>query len=81
MQALKTTIENAFYAKLKIMELSFRRILLITSHRKILMMAVIGPVIGAFALTFISELLRGFIYRARHPIYAALLVLFLMLMP
>ncbi|MEM2431774.1 MAG: branched-chain amino acid ABC transporter permease [Candidatus Bathyarchaeia archaeon] len=42
---------------------------------------ILGSVIGAFALTFISESLRGFIYRVRHLIYAALLVFFLMLMP
>ncbi len=42
---------------------------------------IVGPVIGAYILVFLTEMLRVFIYRIRILIYASLTVIFIMLMP
>jgi len=42
---------------------------------------IVGPVIGAYILTLLSELLRGVIARAHLLIYGIIFVAFIMLMP
>lgn len=42
---------------------------------------IVGPVLGAYVLVFLTELLRVFIYRIRIIIYASLTLIFIMLMP
>jgi len=42
---------------------------------------ILGPVLGAYILVFLTEILRVFIYRIRILIYASLTVIFIMLMP
>jgi len=42
---------------------------------------IIGPVIGAYIITILSELLRGVIVRAHLLIYGIIFVAFIMLMP
>ncbi|MCX8204187.1 MAG: branched-chain amino acid ABC transporter permease [Candidatus Nezhaarchaeota archaeon] len=42
---------------------------------------ITGPVLGAYALTILTEALRALIYKVRILIYALLLVIFVILMP
>lgn len=42
---------------------------------------IFGPVLGAYILTFLTELLRVFIYRIRILIYALLTVVFIVVLP
>ncbi|MEM3703019.1 MAG: hypothetical protein QXX79_01150 [Candidatus Bathyarchaeia archaeon] len=42
---------------------------------------IIGPVIGAYIITILSELLRSVIVRAHLLVYGIVFVAFIMLMP